>query len=46
MAILIGERESLVRGVENVNPNIRQTSLKKFLKEHYEETEPELEFLN
>lgn len=46
MAILIGERESLVRSVENVNPNIRQTSLKKFLKEHYEETEPELEFLN
>lgn len=46
MAILIGERESLSRSVENVNPNIRQTSLKKFLKEHYEQTEPELEFLN
>lgn len=46
MAIIIGEREALSRSVENINPNIRQTSLKKFLKEHYEQTEPELEFLN
>ena len=45
MAVLIGERESLKRGVENVNPNERQTSLKKFLKEQYEQIEPELEFL-
>jgi len=46
MAIIIGEREALSRSVENINPNIRQTSLKKFLKDHYEQTEPELEFLN
>jgi len=46
MAILIGERDAFSRGVNNINPNYRQTSLKKFLKEHYEETEAELEFLN
>lgn len=46
MAILIGEREAFYRGVENVNPNSRQTSLKTFLKEHYEEAEAELEFLD
>tara|TARA_B100000963_G_scaffold349582_1_gene358814 strand:+ start:83 stop:2383 length:2301 start_codon:yes stop_codon:yes gene_type:complete len=46
MAILIGERKALKIGVENINPNARQTSLKKFLKEQYEQTEPELEFLN
>lgn len=45
MAVLIGESESLKRGVENINPNERQTSLKKFLKEQYEQIEPELEFL-
>jgi exodeoxyribonuclease V alpha subunit len=46
MAVLIGEREAFQRSVENINPNSRQTSLKIFLKEHYEDIEAELEFLN
>ena len=46
MGILIGEREALKRSIDNIDPNIRQTSLQYFLKEHYETTEFELEFLN
>jgi len=46
MGILIGEREAFKRSIDNIDPNIRQTSLQYFLKEHYETTEFELEFLN
>jgi exodeoxyribonuclease V alpha subunit len=46
MAILIGEREALDRSIKNMDPNIRQTSLQKFMKENYEHIEAELEFLD
>lgn len=46
MAIFVGEREAFDRSIKNINPNIRQTSLVKFIREHYEEIEEELEFLN
>lgn len=46
MGILIGERGALKYSIENIDPNIRQTSLKQFLKEHYKTTEFELEFFS
>ena len=46
MAIFVGEREAFERSIKNINPNIRQTSLVKFIREHYEEIEAELEFLS
>jgi exodeoxyribonuclease V alpha subunit len=46
MGILLGEREAFERSIKNIDPNIRQTSLKRFLREHYEQIEAELEFLN
>jgi exodeoxyribonuclease V alpha subunit len=46
MAVMIGERDAFETSIKNIDPNIRQTSLKKFLKEHYEQIEPELEFLD
>lgn len=45
LGIIIGEREALDRSIKNVSPNIRQTSLQFFLKEHYEQMDVELEFL-
>jgi len=46
MAIFVGERDAFERSVKNINPNIRQTSLTRFIKEHHEEIETELEFLD
>lgn len=46
MVVLVGERDAFKRAIQNVNPNIRQTSLVRFLKENYERIETELEFLD
>jgi exodeoxyribonuclease V alpha subunit len=46
MGILLGERDAFERSIKNIDPNIRQTSLKRFLKEHYESMEAQLEFLD
>jgi exodeoxyribonuclease V alpha subunit len=46
MGIIIGEQEAFERSIKNIDPNIRQTSLKTFLKENYDDVEAELEFLD
>ncbi len=45
MAIIIGQTDAFGASIKNINPNIRQTTLSKFINDIYHETQQELNLL-
>jgi exodeoxyribonuclease V alpha subunit len=46
MGIIIGETSAFGKSIQNINPNIRQTSLSNFIYDNYNNIQKELEFLD
>jgi exodeoxyribonuclease V alpha subunit len=45
MGIIIGQNDAFGASIRNINPNIRQTTLSKFISDMFHETKQELNLL-